>query len=182
MIKEGYLFAFPTDTVYGLGTRFIDLKGINKIYELKQRSIDKKIPVLFSNIEDILKICIVDEKILKIAKAFWPGALTIILKLKEKISVYDDTIAVRIPDSKIALDLINKYGPLATTSCNLSGKKELKSKKEIIEVFGNNIDFVIDDIENKKSNISSTIISFIDGKLNILREGTIKKEDILKYV
>ncbi|HHT55361.1 MAG TPA: threonylcarbamoyl-AMP synthase, partial [Acholeplasma sp.] len=78
------IIIFPTDTVYGIGASLYDLDNINKIYEIKGRSFDKQLPVLCSSIEQIESFAVIDNNVLKLAKAFWPGALTLILKTKDE--------------------------------------------------------------------------------------------------
>lgn len=182
-MKKGDVIAFPTDTVYGLGARYDDLLGIEKIYQLKNRSISKKIPILCSSFEQVEKIAVLDSKTKKFLTNFWPGPLTIILDVKTPNSIYDKDVAIRIPNLKFTRDLLDIYGPLATTSCNISGKKELKNKSEILEVFKNKIDIIYDITKDiTMSCVASTIIKFVDGKLEILRLGQITKEELEKYV
>ena len=91
---------FPTDTVYGIGTSIYNQKGIDRIYEIKARSIDKKIPVLCSSLNDLKDIIEIDERLIKITDNFWPGALTIIVKITEKHEEItgEKTLAVRSPN------------------------------------------------------------------------------------
>ena len=128
-IKNGGIVVFPTDTVYGIGA-IPEKESLNKIYKIKHRDFSKKIIALISN-NDVLK-SIIDEreedlsKIQKILQFYWPGELTVIFKAnKEFINKFDETmetIGVRIPKSKIALELIEKVGGvLLTSSANLSG-------------------------------------------------------------
>ncbi len=188
-IKNGGVVVFPTDTVYGIGA-IPEKESLNKIYKIKHRDFSKKIIALISN-NDVLK-SIIDEreedlsKIQKILQFYWPGELTVIFKAnKEFINKFDktmETIGVRIPKSKIALELIEKVGGiLLTSSANLSGGKTVINMEDIDTAIINEVDIVIEAEENL-TGIPSTIIKYENGKISLLREGNIKFENILKLI
>lgn len=164
----GKVICFHTDTVYGLGALLDDEQGIEKIYQIKHRDEKKVLPVLCADIMQVESLAIMNEKAKDIAK-YWPGALTMILKMKD----YSDTVAVRIPDSLIAYNVLKHFGPLRTTSVNYSGEKELNSVSEIEKVFGNKIDFIIIE-EGPLSKVPSTIVDVTEEELKIIRNGSIK--------
>jgi len=175
---RGKVIAYPTDTVFGIGAMIDDLEAINKIYKLKKRSSDKPLAILASKVEDILPyIEMPSEDIFNIMKKYWPGALTIIFKKKHSISSQVvskiDTIAFRIPNNAITLNILEKTGPLATTSVNISGDNPINTYQEIDKLFGDKIDYLL--VKNiNSSNISSTIIDVSDNHLKIVRQGEIK--------
>lgn len=188
-IKNGGVVVFPTDTVYGIGA-IPEKESLNKIYKIKHRDFSKKIIALISN-NDILK-SIIDEseenllKIQKILQFYWPGELTVIFKAnKEFINKFDETmetIGIRIPKSKIALELIEKVGGiLLTSSANLSGGKTVINMEDIDTAIINEVDIIIESEENL-TGIPSTIIKYEEGKISLLREGNIKFENILKLI
>ena len=188
-IKNGGVVVFPTDTVYGIGV-IPEKESLNKIYKIKHRDFSKKIIALISN-NDVLK-SIIDEseenlsKIQKILQFYWPGELTVIFKAnKEFINKFDETmetIGVRIPKSKIALELIEKVGGiLLTSSANLSGGKTVINMEDIDTAIINEVDIIIESEENL-TGIPSTIIKYENGKISLLREGNIKFENILKLI
>lgn len=188
-IKNGGVVVFPTDTVYGIGA-IPEKESLNKIYKIKHRDFSKKIIALISN-NDVLK-SIIDEreedlsKIQKILQFYWPGELTVIFKAnKEFINKFDETmetIGVRIPKSKIALELIEKVGGiLLTSSANLSGGKTVINMEDIDTAIINEVDIIIESEENL-TGIPSTIIKYEEGKISLLREGNIKFENILKLI
>lgn len=188
-IKNGGVVVFPTDTVYGIGA-IPEKESLNKIYKIKHRDFSKKIIALISS-NDVLK-SIIDEreedlsKIQKILQFYWPGELTVIFKAnKEFINKFDktmETIGVRIPKSKIALELIEKVGGiLLTSSANLSGGKTVINMEDIDTAIINKVDIVIEAEENL-TGIPSTIIKYENGKISLLREGNIKFENILKLI
>lgn len=188
-IKNGGIVVFPTDTVYGIGA-IPEKESLNKIYKIKHRDFSKKIIALISN-NDVLK-SIIDEreedlsKIQKILQFYWPGELTVIFKAnKEFINKFDETmetIGVRIPKSKIALELIEKVGGvLLTSSANLSGGKTVINMEDIDTAIINEVGIIIESEENL-TGIPSTIIKYEEGKISLLREGNIKFENILKLI
>ena len=124
---KGKVVCFPTDTVYGVGALIDDNEAINKIYHLKNRDISKPLAVLTGtkNIEKyVLEITDFSKQLMD---KYWPGALTIIFKknniISDKVTSGFNTVGLRMPNSKIALQILNKFGLMATTSVNLSGSK-----------------------------------------------------------
>lgn len=170
-IKElkGKIIVFPTDTVYGVGCLYLDNEAREKIYDMKKREHKKNIPILIGNINDCFKLAYLNDKD-KSYTSYWPGALTLILKAKDKNYIHD-TIAIRMPNSKVALDILNHFGPMEVTSVNISGEKELSSIDEIEKEFSEYIDYLVID-QVKFSKVSSTILSLID-EPKVLRQGEI---------
>lgn len=164
----GKVIVFHTDTVYGIGALLNDKKGIEKIYQIKHRDERKILPVLCADIEQVKSIAIMNDKAMEIS-THWPGALTIILKMKDE----ESTVACRVPNSDIARSVLQHFGPLRTTSVNISGEKELNSIEEIINQFGDKIDYIITD-EDNVSTVPSTIVDLTQKEMKILRVGSIK--------
>ena len=165
---KGKVIVFHTDTVYGIGALLNDEEGIEKIYKIKHRDERKILPVLCADIEQVESIAIMNENAMEISK-YWPGALTMILKMKSA----NTTVACRIPNSDIARSVLRHFGPLRTTSVNISGEKELNSVDEIINIFGDKIDYIITE-EDSVSTVPSTIIDVTQKEMKILRVGSIK--------
>ncbi len=173
------IIIFPTDTVYGIGCPIFDVIGIKKIYEIKHRSTDKPLACLCSSLKQIEDIAYVDEKSMKLINEFMPGALTLILKSKEAVldKIGYKTIGVRIPDSKTAIDLLNKYGPMLTTSVNESGEEALNDYELIKSKYSHLVDTIYPPIK-VSSNVSSTVIDCSSGDIKVIREGTISINQI----
>lgn len=175
---SGKIIAFPTDTVYGVGALLNDLEGINKIYELKHRDNSKPLAILAPSIESILPYIEYPKvEVMELMERYWPGALTIIFNKNQENKVLFNTefntIAFRIPSSNIALSILNKFGPMATTSVNISGSAPLNSYEEINNYFKDQIDYIISDVESL-SGVSSTIIDATKNPFVVIREGSIK--------
>ena len=179
----GRVIIFPTDTVYGIGTQIFDLEGIERIYKIKNRPLDKPLACLCANLKQIDEIAIITEDAKKLINKFLPGALTLILEskdiVKEKIGY--KTIGVRIPNSKIALNILEENGPMLTTSVNDSGEAPMNSYDEIVNKYNNLVDVIYDN-DQPILEIPSTVVKIDRKGLSILREGAIKKEAILEIL
>ena len=184
-LKKGELIIYPTDTVYGVGG-VLKEDTLKKIYEAKTRSFSSPLIALVNSLDKVDEIAIISdehrEKINKLIKRFWPGGLTIILKKRENVPAImvsnGETVGVRMPNHKLALDIIESAGGiLATTSANISGEATPSSFVEISPIFKERVDIVID---GGKCPIgtASTIIDMSKSKISILREGSISKEEI----
>lgn len=162
------VICFPTDTVYGVGALFNDKVAIDKIYEMKNRSRTKPLANLCSGVNQITELGIlIPEKARELIRKYWPGALTIIFKHGE------EKISFRMPDSDVALQILDKFGIMTTTSVNESGEKELNNYDQINAKFGNYIDYFIAE-EVELSKVPSTVIDVSENEINVLREGAIK--------
>ena len=181
IIENGGVIIFPTDTVYGIGCDPYDANAVKKIYEIKSREKIKSLPVLASSIEIVKQISIIDEFTEKIIKKYWPGPLTLILKLKDKNLKeslnLEDKIAVRIPNSVCTLKLLNKCNLLVGTSANVSGDSSFTDPQECMKNVKNYDIFVDGGTITSKG--ESTIIEIENEKIHVIREGALKKEDIV---
>ena len=181
IIENGGVIIFPTDTVYGIGCNPYDANAVKKIYEIKSREKIKSLPVLASSIEIVKQISIIDEFTEKIIKKYWPGPLTLILKLKDKNLKkslnLEDKIAVRIPNSVCTLKLLNKCNLLVGTSANVSGDSSFTDPQECMKNVKNYDVFVDGGTITSKG--ESTIIEIENEKIHVIREGALKKEDIV---
>jgi len=181
VIDEGGIVVFPTDTVYGIGCNPYNEHAVKKIYEIKSREKIKSLPVLASSIQIVKQISIIDEFTEKIIKKYWPGPLTLILKLKDKNLKkslnLEDKIAVRIPNSVCTLKLLNKCNLLVGTSANVSGDSSFTDPQECMKNVKNYDVFVDGGTITSKG--ESTIIEIENEKIHVIREGALKKEDIV---
>lgn len=185
IIKNGGIVVFPTETVYGIGTNGLNKESISRLYEVKQRPINKPISLLVSSIEMAETIAkdITDMEY-KLMEKFFPGPLTIILKKKsivpDNLTNNTDTVGVRMPDNIIAKELIEYANvPIATPSANISGKPSGTDINTIMNDFKDKVDYYIDGGKSKLG-ISSTIVKLENGYPVILREGSISKKQILE--
>lgn len=187
IIREGGIVIFPTETVYGIGVNGLNETAIKKLYEVKQRPINKPISLLVNSIEMIEEIAKdITEIEYDLIKRFFPGPLTIVLKKREIVpdivTAGFNTVGIRMPENEIALKLIEYAGvPIATPSANISGRPSGTNLKEIMKDFNNKVDYFIDG-GISKIGVASTIVQLINGNPYILRKGKISEEQIMEQV
>ena len=184
-LSNGEIIVYPTDTLYGLGADVFNKKAVKKIFEIKKRSFDQPISVAVSCIEDLEKIAFVDERVHKIIDTFLPGSLTLVLNKKKSIpdivTADLDNIAIRIPNNKLALELLSIFGPLTCTSANIHNQKTPSVISDISMQFKPvDISMYIDD--GKLEGTPSTIIDLTHETSKILRKGTISKKHIMDAI
>lgn len=179
-LKEGSVVIFPTDTIYGLGCRLYDEVAIKRILEIKKRPENKPLAVLCDTLVTVNDLAIIDERVLKLAHAFWPGAMTLVLKssLSHFEKTGHKTVGVRIPDHSGVIRLIKQNGPLIATSVNLSGENPLTDYEKIVERFTDEVDYIYKETNAFYLNVSSTTIDLTNEEVKVVREGTITKENI----
>jgi L-threonylcarbamoyladenylate synthase len=185
IIAAGNLVAFPTETVYGLGANAFDPVAVAKIFETKERpSFDPLIVHIcdVSQISDLYEGN--DERVFKLAEAFWPGPLTMVLPKKNTVPDIVtsglNTVAVRMPANDIALELIKKsQTPIAAPSANKFGMISPTEAAHVRKQFPG-----IFTIEGGKTKvgIESTVITLHDDGFEILRPGIITAEDLVKIL
>lgn len=170
---------FPTDTVYGIGCKIFDKSAINRIYQIKNRPLDKPLACLCASLDQIEAIAYVDKDAKKLINEFLPGALTLILKAKEEVynTIGYKTIGVRIPNNSIALEILINNGPMLTTSVNESGEVPLNEYDQIVKIYAKLVDKIYD-TNSESKNIPSTVALATSEEIKVLREGPISKEQI----
>jgi L-threonylcarbamoyladenylate synthase len=182
VIENGGIAVFPTDTVYGLGCNPYNSSAVKKIYEIKSREKIKSLPVLAYSLDIVKKITCVDSFTEKIIERYWPGPLTLILKLTDqklkKSLKLNDKIAIRIPDSECALRLLEKCNLLVGTSANISGNESFMDPDECVKNIKNYDIFLNGGTITSKG--ESTIIEIKNEKIEVIREGVLKKEEIIR--
>ena len=181
-LRQGQLVAFPTDTVYGVGVAAFNAAAIKALYQAKQRPDEKGIPILLADPADLDKVTQnVPGMVWRLMARFWPGPLTLIMPrhpdLPANISP-NDSIAVRIPDCDVARALIRAVGgAVAATSANQSGQPPAQTGAEALAALDGLVTAVLDDGPTP-GGVPSTIITFVDGDLHIIREGPITAADL----
>lgn len=184
-ISQGKIAIFPTETVYGIGTSAFDERACKKIYEMKKRPNDKPLIVLVLDKEMLFDIVQKTNDIEnKLIEKFWPGPLTIIFEKKDNgklpnvVTSGKNSVGVRMTDGKIAQLLLKKSGvPIVAPSANLSGMPSGTRMSNIIEAFGEKVDYILDcgDIEDTTT---STIVKVEGDIIYVLRQGKISKQDL----
>ncbi|MFX1514176.1 MAG: L-threonylcarbamoyladenylate synthase [Promethearchaeota archaeon] len=192
-ITEGKVIAFPTNSVYGIGGDPLNLNVVNRLYDIKFRDRAKGFLLLVSDIEEALKIAEFNDVAEKLAKRYWPGQLTLILKKKEpsiippEVSAFKNSIGLRVPENEIILSilkLLKKAGHLGIiigTSANYSSEPPCISGEEVAKKLLSPIDLIIDGGKSK-SQLSTTIVDCTKAKPVFLRIGKIPEEAILEFL
>ncbi len=187
IIKNGGLVAFPTETVYGLGGDALNAKSSAKIYHAKGRPSDNPLIVHIAEWEDIYKITTkVPESGMKLAKAFWPGPLTMIFEKNDQVPFETtgglNTVAVRMPSHKVAREFIRAAGGfVAAPSANISGRPSPTLAKYVIEDMDGRIEMIIDGGEIGIG-LESTIVDLTVNPPMILRPGFVTAEMVKKVL
>ena len=179
-ISDGAVIVFPTDTVYGLGCNPYNHDAVLSLYEIKKREKTKPFPVIGYSKEELEKIAEFNALEEKIAETFWPGAITLILKVKDKeiqksLSL-GEKIAVRVPNNKCALALLKECKLLVGTSANISGASPFNDPKECTENLTGYDLFIDGGIISSEG--ESTIVEIENNDVKILRKGSISEEMI----
>ena len=181
IIRDGGLVAFPTETVYGLGADALSAEASKKIYAAKGRPSDNPLIVHVAEFSDMEKIAQeMPEEAKKLADAFWPGPLTMIVRKNDKVPYETtggmDTVAVRMPNHPVALELIRRSGGyIAAPSANTSGRPSPTTAQHVYEDLNGRIDMIIDS-GKVDIGLESTIVDLTGEIPTILRPGYITKE------
>lgn len=188
-LNNGKTICFKTDTIWGLSANPLKKESIENLYKLKQRQLDKPFIFLIKKTQDLNSLVQFTSPLeKKLIQNFWPGPLTIIFKAKDNLPILNhyknkDTIALRMPADTLTQNILNCLGyPLPSTSVNLQNEQPLNNLDEICSQFKNYDICTLQQFTNINDNISSTIVSVINNKINIIREGQIKKEKILSIL
>lgn len=187
IIRNGGLVAFPTETVYGLGADAMNAQAIERIFLAKGRPADNPLIVHVSDMEMLARVAInVSENTNRLIEEFWPGPLTLVLKRKSEVasavSAGLETVAVRMPQSLIALELIRRsQTPIAAPSANLSGRPSPTRADHVARDLGGRIDMILDGRETRIG-IESTVLDMTSNPPLILRPGWITREQIAEVI
>lgn len=187
-LGRGELVVLPTDTVYGVAADAFTPDAINRLLEAKGRGRQSPPPVLIANTATLGALAAdVSEPVRKLADAFWPGPLTIVLQANPGLD-WDlgdtvGTVALRIPDHALTLELLQETGPLAVSSANKTNEAAARSIGEAQDMLGDTVAVYLDAGEVRGDGIASTIIDATrltndGGSMRVLREGAISRESI----
>lgn len=182
-LAEGEVVVFPTETVYGIGVDSTNYEAVDRLFEVKQRPKDNPVTLHVSDVDMVKAVAYVTDDAQTLMADFWPGALAIILEVKENtvspnVNAGKKTVGFRLPDNDIAKQLIAGLGkPVAGTSANVSGQLSSTSFKQVTEYFQDNVAAFIDGGPSQIG-IESTVIDLTTDVPTIIRPGSITKEQI----
>ena len=186
-LLSGEVIAFPTETVYGLGACIFLEEAIRKIFSIKGRPSDNPLIAHISELSSVEKIAKdVSPLFYRLAERFFPGPLTIIVSKSSEVPLIASaglqTIAIRMPNHPTALRLIELVGqPIVAPSANLSGKPSATDFKHVLEDFEGVIPGVVVG-QSSSIGIESTVIRLVKEKVEIVRPGSISKEELEEFL
>jgi L-threonylcarbamoyladenylate synthase len=184
LIGDGALVAFPTDTVYGIGSRAGDAAVLERIFEAKRRPVEKRIPILAASLDQVTALgYAADARARALAERFWPGALTIVLPATRPepagAAIREPTQAFRVPDHPVALALIRAAGPLAVTSANRSGEPETYEADDVLVAFADtDLLAAVVDGGRVPGGTASTVVDCSGPRPRLVREGPIARAEL----
>lgn len=171
-LRAGGVVVLPTDTVYGLAARPEEAAAIERIYELKDRPPSMPIATLIDGLDQVGDALDVPPEAERLAAAFWPGALTLVLACAGG----SGTLGVRCPDHEFVRALARRTGPLAVTSANRHGRPTPRSAQAAAADLHGDVDVVIDGGEC--AGVASTVVDLTTDPLTIIRSGPITPEEV----
>lgn len=171
MFQKNAIGVFPTETVYGIGTNAFNVRGVETIFQIKERPIAKPLAVLVSDIE-LLKLFGISEVMARRAQQYWTSPTTVILPCKSKKWYYlhrgSGGLAFRVPEEPSFKNFLRATGPLAVTSANKSGEITVHDPYQAFKIFGDTVDFYME-LNPKAVDKPSKVISLVTGKPIIIR-------------
>ena len=194
------LAVIPTDTVYGLAANAFSPEAVQKLLSAKGRDRQSPPPVLIANLNMARALVeSLPEAAVKLAETFWPGALTMILKsqpsLDWDLGETKQTVALRVPDHKIALALIEETGPLAVSSANLTGEPAATTAKQAFDYLADSVEVYLDGGPSPKGEASTILdlTGLVDvyddkgevtttGKVKVIRQGALSISKIRSVI
>ena len=173
-MQKGGVIAYPTDTTYGIGCSIFSKKGLEKIYQVKQRDKRKPFSFICSDLSEVSRYARLTNQAFRIMKRYLPGPYTFVLEASREVPdlliTRQKTVGIRIPDNPICLALVKGVGvPIVTTSANLSGEEPVGDPDEIHRQFGHALELVVDG--GLLTTDVSSVISLAGNQPELLRKG-----------
>lgn len=173
-LRDGGIIAYPTDTTYGIGCSIFNKKGIERIYQMKQREHKKPFSFICPDISEVARFCRVSNTAFKIIKRYLPGPYTFVLEatrdVPDLLVTRQKTVGIRIPDNRICLDIVQMLGnPIVTTSANLSGEEPTADPSFIDDIFSGRLDMIVDG--GILTTDVSSVVSLVGDTPEVLRVG-----------
>jgi len=183
---RGELVVFPTDTVYGIGTRPDDPAATDRLFAAKRRPRDLELPVLIAAAVIADAVGQLDERAHRLASAFWPGALTLVVPRAPaaagwELGGYPGTVGLRVPRHPLARALLERTGPLATTSANRSGEPTPADLDGVERAFGDLVAVYLGQ-EGELGGAPSTVLDLTSSPPAVLRAGAIGERELAPYL
>jgi len=179
-LGRGGLVVVPTDTVYGVGGLVSHAGAVDTLFRLKGRDRTKPIAVLVADADQASEIAVFGPVSRRLAERFWPGGLTLVVPrangFDARLGGERSTVGIRCPHHDGLRNLLARSGPLAVTSANLAGRPTPSTAAEIAEVFGAQVDAVVDG--GTLAGLASTVVDCCGSVPEVLREGPVSREHL----
>lgn len=177
-VRDGRVLVYPTDTVYGIGCDPYDARAVERVFRIKRRDAAMALPVLARSAEDVGRIAVLDGDAAKLGSEFWPGGLTLILRLKDtrlgRAMNLGGSVAVRVPGGGCAAEILRECIYVVGTSANVSGEPPASDPQR---VRGMQCDLFVDGGPTPGG--ESTIVDVTGGRTEIVRPGVIPPKEVL---
>lgn len=187
-IRSGEVLGMPTDTFYGLAADPFNLRAVERVYDIKTRSRHKPLSLLIESTDQAEELAKpLPEEFYALARKFWPGPLTIIVKagsrLPLKVTANTGNVALRVPNAKIPLAVVTAAAiPITATSANLSGASECTTAQQVRDQLKGRLNIIVDGGDSPRD-VASTIVDLSDeaSRWRIIREGAIPSDEISSF-
>jgi L-threonylcarbamoyladenylate synthase len=186
-LKSGQVVGVPTDTFYGLAVDPLNLRAVDRVYDIKSRQRHKPLSLLVESVDQAEDLAVVDSDFHILARRFWPGPLTIIVRassrLPLKVTANSGNVALRVPAAEVPIAIVRHFGfPITATSANLSGASECTTAESVRIQMGDRLPLIVDGGTTPRS-VPSTIVDLTDENgWRIIREGAISAEEITEVL
>ena len=183
-IRSGGVVAFPTDTLYGLGANPHDASSIAAVFALKGRGANQPLPLVAADVEQVMRVAVMDSIAARLAGEFWPGPLTLLLPIKAPLAAgvgsADGLVGIRVPDSEIARALAETVGHAVTaTSANRSGESPT-ADPDVVAATLANVTLLVD-AGTSRGGLPSTIVD-VRAAPRLVREGAVPWSRVLEFL
>ncbi|BHH83315.1 L-threonylcarbamoyladenylate synthase [Desulforhopalus sp. 52FAK] len=177
-LQQGRIVAFPTETYYGLAVDPENPLAVDRLYQLKKRPVHKPLLLLVDHVSWLGKLTTgIPDEFIPLMGKYWPGPLTLIFPAADtvdpKVSAGTGTVGIRISPNPIASQLVKRFNRAITaTSANTSGMDPAKSAKDVLDIFGDSVDYILDG-GFTNAGLCSTIVGIEKSTLTVIRQGAI---------
>ena len=186
VLRRGGIVAFPTDTLYGLAADPRSSEAVGRLFVIKGRAAGHAVPLIAASLEQAERAAVFDERARRVASAFWPGPVSLVLParegIREEILGEGGSVAVRVPAHAVARELCEGFGFCVTaTSANVSGRPPTSAPHVVAATLGELVDYVLDDGDSP-GGPPSTIVDLCGAVPRLVRPGPIAWERVLRSI
>ena len=180
-LRAGRLVVYPTETLYGLGANPFDENAVKRAYMAKKRPFDMPLSIAVSGMEMLESVAVLDPTSRKLAQKFMPGPITLLLTKKpvvpDIVTSASDEVGIRMPDHPLALRMIERFGPITSTSANIHSRPDPKTISGAVKELGEAVSVYID-CGRTTLGQHSTIVQVHDSQMEVIRHGVITEKQI----